>query len=252
MIHLPTDGHDADPRVATLTALVVVLTALLSPTWAPPLIILASALALAGCMAIRRRLRLLRYLRLMAFPLAVSGFVLLTFGFTYGTTPAYRVVLPVYEEGLARGFLVFMRVLAATSVVLLLMEAMSLTGILRAMRWMRVPEVLVDLAALVYRYTFVLEEERQKIWGAMVSRLGSARRLGYVRRASNFGVAASNLLVRSFDRSLRTYEAMQSRCYKRGRLYDLPTDPPRPADVLMGLLVSVGSLLLLVRWGVAW
>ncbi len=245
------DG-EADARVATITALVVIVTTLLSPSWIPPLVVLILTLMAALFLSLRGRFRLRTYGRLMALPAAIAAFVWLTFAFTFGVSEAYRILLPVYEEGIAQGFLVFLRVLAASSVLLLLLEATSLMAILRALRWMRVPEVLVELAALVYRYTFVFEEERRGLWQAMVSRLGASKSLGYARRVSNYGLVASNLLIRSFDRSLRTYEAMQSRRYRGGRLFDLRMEKPGFGEICLGGLVSSASVLLVLMWWLPW
>ncbi len=188
----------------------------------------------------------------MAFPLGVAGFVWLTFAYTFGSTQVYHFLFPLYQEGIQQGFLIFTRVLAATGVLLLLLEATSLMSILRAMRWMRVPEVLVDLTALVYRYMFVLEEERKRLSQAMASRLGFARSLSYRRTVAHYGLVASNLLVRSFDRSLRTYEAMESRGYRGGRLYDLKAGRPRVREVVLGGITSAASVLLVLGWWLPW
>ncbi len=244
-LHVREDGG-ADARVALLTALAIIVAVLLSPSPLPPLLILAAALALRG------RLRLAAYGKHLVPPLAIAAFVWLTFAYTFGTTPVAHVLFPVYEEGIARGFLIFTRVLAATSVLLLLLEVTSLMALLRAMRWMRVPEVLVDLAGLTYRYLFVLEEERERLAQAMASRLGFARRLPVARRIAHYGTVASHLLIRSFDRSLRTYEAMESRGYKGGRLYDLRADPPKAGHAVLGGLASVAAVLLAWGWWLPW
>lgn len=250
-LRLKEDGG-ADARIATVTALVIIIAVLLSWSWIPPLIILAATLCVAGFLAVRGKVRVGTYGRLMAFPLSIAAFVWLTFAYTFGPTQVYHFVFPIYQEGIQQGFLVFTRVLAATSVLLLLLEATSLMSILRAFRWMRVPEVLVDLMALVYRYIFVLEEERERLTQAMASRLGFARSLGYRRTIANHGVVASNLLVRSFDSSLRTYEAMLSRGYRGGRLYDLHSDKPRAREVVLGGVTSVASVLLVLGWWLPW
>ncbi len=112
--------------------------------------------------------------------------------------------------------------------------------------------MLVDLMALVYRYIFVLDEERGRIAQAMASRLGFSRSMKYGRRVTNYGLVASNLLIRSFDRSLRTYEAMQSRGYHGGRLYDLKSDPPKVRQVFLGSIASVAAVLLILGWWFPW
>ncbi len=86
----------------------------------------------------------------------------------------------------------------------------------------------------------------------MASRLGNARSLGYRRRVSNYGMVASNLIIHSFDRSLRTYEAMQSRGYHGGRLYDLKAERPRAREVVLGGLASAASAVLVLGWWFPW
>ncbi len=93
-----------------------------------------------------------------------------------------------------------------------LMCTTPFSALLEALRWFRVPKLLVMQLGFLYRYLFVLTGEAMRLKRARDFRgahLAPARR----RLAAAGGVVGS-LLVRTLDRSDRIHLAMQARGYR--------------------------------------
>ena len=96
-------------------------------------------------------------------------------------------------------------------VILLFGSVTPAHKIFQGLRWFRVPEGWVEIALLVYRYTFTLLEQTADVAAAQSLRLGySSPR----RTISSVGVLAGTVITRSMDQAVRTYEAMVLRGYQ--------------------------------------
>jgi cobalt/nickel transport system permease protein len=80
--------------------------------------------------------------------------------------------------------------------------------LLEALARLRVPRVLVSILAFMYRYIFVLTDEREKMRRAKLSRTFYPSWSWDVRHLGNF---VGMLFVRAFERSERVYAAMCAR-----------------------------------------
>ncbi len=135
-------------------------------------------------------------------------------------------------------------------VAVVLVSSTRVTDILRALRWMRVPRLLIATIFFAYRYIFVVGEEAQRMIRARQSRsarLPERRGGGTVAwRARVTGHMAGSLFVRSLERSERVFAAMQARGY-RGEHLLLEDAPVRASHLLiagavaaLGVLVQIG------------
>jgi cobalt/nickel transport system permease protein len=82
--------------------------------------------------------------------------------------------------------------------------------LLLAATWFRVPKIFVELALLVYRYIFVLLEEIVTIKDAQRIRLGYHN---WRRSMGSLGVLGGSLILRTYDRAERVFDAMIARGY---------------------------------------
>ena len=87
------------------------------------------------------------------------------------------------------------------------------TDAMDALRWFKVPNVVVDLAAMMLRYIQLLSKENVRMTQAKESRCGFSDQLGYVKRMRNLGETGGALILRAFNQSERVYMAMISRGY---------------------------------------
>ena len=83
--------------------------------------------------------------------------------------------------------------------------------LLRTLRALRVPALLVTVLALMYRYLFVLVDEAERMQRARRSRSFSGRR---VHAWASLATLAGQLFVRSSERAERIYAAMCARGWR--------------------------------------
>ncbi len=118
--------------------------------------------------------------------------------------------LALRREGLLFGMLLASRVLGATSLLLVLTLTIPPLELFSLLNWLRLPNILIEIAALMYRYIFLLFEEAREIQAAQRLRLGYD---GFKRAISSLGKLIGAVFLNSFEQSQRTYESMVARGY---------------------------------------
>lgn len=92
---------------------------------------------------------------------------------------------------------------------------------MHALRHLRLPRLLIAIISFMYRYLFVLADEATRLLRAREARsaapVNGRTGGGLVWRAKVAGGMVGQLLLRSFERSERVYNAMLARGY-RGQL----------------------------------
>jgi cobalt/nickel transport system permease protein len=225
------DNHltGMDARTKIVVAVALILSVITSSRPFMPAAVLVTCLATMLALRIPIRLVLLR----LAAPLwLVLVLVVLQTFLTEGTA-IFSLTLAGHEvrassEGLARGLLLGSRVLGSVSVVLLLGSVTPAYDIFHALRWFGLPEGWVEIALLVYRYTFTLLEQTSDVADAQSLRLGYS---SLRRSISSVGVLAGTVITRSIDQAMRTYEAMTLRGYQ-GNFPFAPLPKMRRSDLL--------------------
>ena len=149
---------------------------------------------------------------LLFFVLAPSwGLLLVALGFAvgFGHTPLWSLgPFTVYSEGLAQGGNAVIRVASEMSWMALLILTTPFHDILGALRWFRVPEVLVSTMGFMYRYIFVLFDEFSAMRAAARVRGGFD---GVGRGLGTTGALLAQIFFRAYDRSERIALAIQAR-----------------------------------------
>jgi cobalt/nickel transport system permease protein len=103
--------------------------------------------------------------------------------------------------------------LAGSAAVLLLATTTPMSDLLPALRRLRVPAAVVEVASVVYRMLFVLLDSLRTIREAQTARMGySSLRRSY--RSS--GTLAAAVLTRSWDRARRLQEGLAGRGMETG------------------------------------
>lgn len=153
------------------------------------------------------------YLKKLMYPFIIAVFLFIVQAYTYGSTVALTAVFPVYNEGIASGWLIFNRVLASVSILLLLVESTSLQELIESLAWFKVPVEIRNIASLMFRYTSVLTEEFMTMFNAQKSRLGYSAKLSWIKKLKNIAIIGGMLLVRSYDRSNKVIMSMMARGY---------------------------------------
>jgi cobalt/nickel transport system permease protein len=123
----------------------------------------------------------------------------------------------VSMEGLLRFESILIKSWFSILMSVLLVMTTTFSEILKSLRWLHVPRLLVVVIGLMWRYLFVIGEEAKRLLTARGSRSGriANKKSGgnLFWRAKTSGGLAGNLFLRSLDRSERVYYAMVSRGY---------------------------------------
>ena len=127
---------------------------------------------------------------------------------------------------------------AGSGAVLLLATTTPMSDLLPALRRLRVPEAVVEVASVVYRLLFVLLESLRTIREAQTARMGySSLRRSY--RSS--GILAAAVLTRSWDRARRMQEGLAGRGMETG-LRVLPEVLPSSRAFLAASVLGLAGI----------
>jgi cobalt/nickel transport system permease protein len=124
-------------------------------------------------------------------------------------------------KGFAGLSFLFVRAVLCLILLILLTNTTRFVELLRGLRKLGCPQVLVMNMSFLYRYLFVLTEEAMRMKQAR-----DCRRVGRAPFVDELKVLSSmlgTLLIRSFERAERMHGAMLSRCYNG----DFPVTSPR-------------------------
>lgn len=195
----------------------------------------------------------LALLRLYATPLTfvlLSGLALL-----FDVTPAAAGVLSlplfgrylsVTAETQALALRIMLGAAASVSCLYALCLSTPLYALIAALGRAHVPELLIELMYLIYRYIFVLSATLSQMKTAAASRLGY---VGFSAAMRSTGRIMTSLLVASFQKASVSFDAMQSRCYE-GRLRFLEERNPLKFSHIAGaaaVLAAVACAIILER-----
>jgi len=147
-----------------------------------------------------------------------------------------------YSGGVLRGGELASRIVGGMGTLLFFSLTTPLPELMRAARFFRCPPVLVELALIMYRYIFLLMEEGVRVRNAERARLGFVDLRSSLRSS---GILGGMLILRTFDRAERSFEAMRCRGYC-GVLTAVTPSSMKPCDwwaLFLGL-----ALLAILYW----
>lgn len=213
--------HTLDSRVKLVLALAYILTAALTPPAAWPVYILLFSIILSVEILSGLGVGFVLKRTVFALPFVLAALPVI---FTVGGRALFSLsigswTLTGYAEGLERFVSVALKSWLSVQATIVLAASTPFPDLLKAMRAIRLPPLLVAIFGLMWRYLFVLVDEALRLMRARASRsgviAGSSRKAGgsVAWRARVAGGMAGNLFLRSFDRSERIYMAMLSRGY---------------------------------------
>ena len=230
--------HRRDPRVkVVVAACFAVVVALMQ---AIPSLLAGLALSLVWC--VWGRLPAAMVLRRL---LLVNGFVAMLWLFLPFTHPGPAVFvlgpLAASQDGLLYAAALTLRTNAIVLGTMALLGTTSVFNLVHALHHLRVPGKLAQVAFFSFRYVDVIQREYWRLRSAMRIRCFQPRTTlhTYVSYAYLVGM----LLVRSFERSQRVYQAMLCRGY-RGELPVYQHFALNQADLLFGgsMLIAILAL----------
>ena len=205
--------HRLDPRGKVLVVCCFSLVVALADNLA----VVGGGVVFGLLLVIMAQLPMGHVVKRMALVNIFNLFLWLFLPFTYGGSDHWQLgPLMLSHEGIALAGLVTLKANAILFCFLALVATSPVVTMAYALQRMGVPVKLVHLLLFTFRYIHVIEQERQRLLSAAVVR-------GFTPKADlhtyrTYAYLVGMLLVKSFARSQRVYEAMLCRGF-HGRLY---------------------------------
>ncbi len=111
---------------------------------------------------------------------------------------------------LQNALLIISRVMGCAAAMNFLALTTPMVDVMNLLRRLRMPELLVDLMALMYRFIFVLLESLKRMVLAREVRMGFSGWRNSFESAAQIG---ANLFIEAFRRSRRLESALEGRCW---------------------------------------
>jgi cobalt/nickel transport system permease protein len=247
--HIERDSplHRMDARVKLPAALLyVVAITLTDPGHWATLLLLALPLVLLVASS-RLPLGLVLFRSALGFPFVLAAVPLM---FTKPGDELFTLPLLGWDasvEGVDAVATIFVKSWLAVLVGVLLTSTTAVGELLRGLRAMRLPKLLVAVVFFTYRYLNVIGSEGQRMMRARDSRaaeLPGYKSGGTLRwRARVMGYMVGSLFTRSLERGERVHAAMQARGYD-GESRFLSSPRLRPIEIAAaGVFVTYGALI---------
>lgn len=125
------------------------------------------------------------------------------------TATAMQIGSFAISFGMISFLVIILRTLLCVAAVLVLVAVTPLRELIEELRRMHLPDVFISLLEMTYRYISILLEEASTMFTAYRLRAGTDKGLAMKHMGSFVG----QLLLRSFDRAERVYQAMKCRGY---------------------------------------
>lgn len=224
-----------DPRVKVIGMLALIVVTALTRSILVILGLFAVALVLA--LLSRVPIRTLAT-RVWIGALLFSGLLALPAIFITPGRVVYQLPLlgwPVTAQGLGSAAYLVTRVETTATLALLLILCTPWTHVLKALRVLQVPALVIVILGITYRYIFLMLQTAHDMFEARQSRMVGALEGAERRRLASASVGV--LLGKTFQLSNEVYLAMLARGF-RGEVYTLDEFQMRPRDWvgLVGLL----------------
>jgi len=247
-----TNGlREVNTYLKLLTGLGAILLCLLSTSYLPPLFITA---VLSLAILVLSRIDPKTYGELFIVPLwfavmGVMAILLLSGGgdVYWSWSPFSWFSLSITSESINESFFVFCRVIGGMSALIFIALTTPMTDLFIVMKQCRIPEVVVDLAMMIYRSIFIVMDHLVQTYHAQLMRLG----YGSFRESINsFATLSGAVFIASWEAGEDFIRAMDARCYS-GKFAVLGEN--RPIEVLPALAVAgfliISSLVVIISGG---
>ena len=200
-----------DSRVKLMVTLALLVMVLSYKGIMFPLVIAAASFVVCMRMRIPLRIMLLRFSQPMFIALVV---LLLKFFFSgeeiMFSINLFGMKIAGHKDGLMEGMRITSRIIGGVSLVVALGFATPFIEFVAALSWLRVPKTFIEIMMFAYRYLFMFLEDANTIYSAQKNRLGYA---GIRKGMNSFGVLTGSLVLRGFEQSQKTADAMIQRGY---------------------------------------
>jgi cobalt/nickel transport system permease protein len=246
-----TNGlREVNPYLKLAAGLGAILLCLLSGGFIAPLFI---ALLLSGAVIILARVDLRTYATLFIVPLlfAFTGIIVIILlsggsGVYWSWNPLPNLTFSITRDSINEGFFVFCRVIGGMSALFFIALTTPMTDLFTVMRQVRIPEVVLDLAMIIYRSIFSMMDQLVQTYQAQVMRLGYS---SFRESINSFGTLCGSVFIASWNAGEDFIRAMDARCYN-GKFASIgETRPVELAPLVMVVAFLVISFTVVIISG---
>jgi cobalt/nickel transport system permease protein len=233
--------REVSPKLKLMLGLGSILLCVFSPSPVAPLI---AALTMSATTVFLAKIPGRLYCKLLVVPLTFVLFSSLAILFVSGSGPqiiafqAFGLALGIGRESANIALLMLSRTLGGTSSLFFVALTTPMIEIFSILKSLGLPDVLLELSMLIYRYIFVLMDQAMMINCAQTTRLGHASLRGSF---NSFSMLASVLFLRAWEQGERLMVAMDSRCYD-GRLDVFERRTPIMLQGTLIVVVYLGAI----------
>lgn len=223
-----------NPKLKVLFALFTLLVCVLSKSIVVPIIVTATMIYLTLFKAeVPRNV----YMKLLLIPVCFGALTLLLMIFMFGYEPwfSFNVLgfeIIAFKDGFGLGMLLFWRMVGGVTCTLFLALTTPFTELFYILKEIKIPESVLEISMMMYRYIFVLFNELIKIENAQKTRLGySSLKNTY----KSLGILAGSLFIKTWDKSETLHTIMNSRGYDGNfKLFGNMVSPKTKDLILVG------------------
>jgi cobalt/nickel transport system permease protein len=205
--------RDMSPRLKLILGLGAILICVSSTTPIAPLFI-ATSISLITVVVAKIPMRF--YSKLLLIPLSFALLSAAVVAFIHGSGVQLISIgvlglnLGIREDGANLALLLIARTFGGMCSLFFIALTTPMIEIFAVLKLLRVPEAVIDLSMMIYRYIFVFLDQAYKIHNAQVMRLGDA---GIKKSLNSFAMLSSVLFLRAWEQGERLIIAMDARCY---------------------------------------
>jgi cobalt/nickel transport system permease protein len=171
----------------------------------------------------------------------------LTAGSPVATANIGIVTLTITSEGIIRVLVFTFRVWFCVASLTLLVLSTGFDKMLALLSTIKVPNVIVHLFSLTYRYFFVSIHEAQSVLIAKEARTYVHKKTLNMQALKDLGAVVSTLFIRTYERSERVYLAMKARGFdiEKNAKWQVPSFRLLDGIFASALIIPVALLALL-------
>ena len=156
------------------------------------------------------------YSQLLLLPLSFALLSTSVVAFMHGTGQTLFAVnifglsLSMREDGANLALLLMARTFGGMCSLFFIALTTPMIEIFAVLKSLHIPESVIELSMMIYRYIFVFLDQAAMIHSAQVMRLGDA---GVKNSLHSFAMLSSVLFLRSWEQGERLMVTMDARCY---------------------------------------
>lgn len=202
------------PFLKAFFAIMTLMVCACSSSFITPLLVFAM---MGGCAVHYSTVSFTYYIKLLMIPALFLVLSTVTIICNFSKTPFDLWAVPIGDyyltgskEAMHRAIQLAVRAWACINCLYFLALTTPMVDMLEVLRTLKVPSVLMELMMLMYRFIFVLLEVADTILTSQKCRLGHKDIVTSIRST---GSMLAVLLVRSYQKADRLYDAMEARGY---------------------------------------